>query len=261
MIILNELKYAKYVYDNKILDDKPSFTISLLCKYFMQVLNMSEMETVIAIDNFMKETYPNYIDSEWYTVILKNVKNANKYKLLEVESINITKQEIKTIQSLNNEVYEKIAFTILCLSKFQHIRNNTTEYWTDKNMSLSQLKKYANVSLNKDKLIDALHNLCSTDIIRIGYRTSNYNCNFVDEESEVVITITDDDIGMRDLGNQYLRYLHKGYFCKNCGKFVRKVKSKKLTKNNERVKKYCNKCKEDVRRLQKKAYYKQINNI
>ena len=95
MIILNELKYAKYVYDNKILDDKPSFTISLLCKYFIQVLNMSEMETVIAIDNFMKETYTNYIDSEWYTVILKNVKNANKYKLLEVESINITKQEIK----------------------------------------------------------------------------------------------------------------------------------------------------------------------
>ena len=77
MIILNELKYAKYVYDNKILDDKPSFTISLLCKYFIQVLNMSEMETVIAIDNFMKETYPNYIDSEWYTVILKNVKNAS----------------------------------------------------------------------------------------------------------------------------------------------------------------------------------------
>lgn len=261
MIILNELKYAKYIYDNKILDDKPSFTISLLCKYFIQVLNMSEIETVIAIDNFMKETYPNYIDSEWYTVILKNIKSANKYKLLEIDSINVTKSELETINKLNNEIYEKLAFTILCLSKFQHNRNNSEEYWTDKNMSLTQLKKYANLSLNKNKLIDALHYLCSTGIIRIGYRTSNYNCNFVDEKSEVVIKITDDDIGMIDFGNQYLRYLHKGYFCKNCGKFVRKVKNKNLSKTTERIKKYCKSCKEDLRKIQNHNYYKQLNNI
>ena len=82
MIILNELKYAKYVYDNKILDDKPSFTISLLCKYFIQVLNMSEMETVIAIDNFMKETYPLL---EYY---------ENKGNLLKIKVDDITTEDI-----------------------------------------------------------------------------------------------------------------------------------------------------------------------
>ena len=43
MIILNELNYAKYIYENKILDDKPSYTISLLCKYFIQVLKLSNV--------------------------------------------------------------------------------------------------------------------------------------------------------------------------------------------------------------------------
>ena len=249
MIILNELKYAKYVYENKILDDKPSYTISLLCKYFIQVLKMSEIETVVEIDKFMKETYPNYIDSEWYTVILKNIKNANKYKLLEIESINITKDELNIISQLENEAYEKLAFTILCLSKYQHIRNNSEEYWTDKNYSISQLKKFANLSFNKEKMIDALHYLCSTGIIRIGFRSSNYHCNFVVENSEVVITITDDKIGMVDLGNQYLNYLNKGYFCEKCGKFTRKQKSKKLTKTLERNKKYCNSCSKYIKKI------------
>ena len=242
MIILNELKHAKYIYDNKILDDKPSYTISLLCKYFIQVLKLSEIETVVEIDKFMKETYPNYIDSEWYTVILKNIKNANKYKLLQINSIDITKEELDTIKQLDNESYEKLAFTILCLSKYQHLRNNSEEYWTDKNCSITQLKKYANLSFNKEKMINALHYLCSTGIIRIGFKSSNYHCNFVVDNDDVRIKITDNGIGMIDLGNQYLNYLNKGYFCEKCGKFTKKQKSKKLTKIVERKKKYCNSC-------------------
>lgn len=249
MIILNELNYAKYIYENKILDDKPSYTISLLCKYFIQVLKLSEIETVVEIDKFMKDTYPNYIDSEWYTVILKNIKNANKYPLLTIESINITKDELKTIQNLNNETYEKLAFAILCLSKYQHLRNNSEEYWTDKNCSISQLKKYANLSLNKEKMIDALYNLCSTGVIRIGFRSSNYHCNFVSEDSDVVVKISDEEIGMVDLGNQYLNYLNKGYFCEKCGKFTKKQKSKRLTKTTERNKKYCNSCSKYMRKV------------
>jgi len=228
MIILNEKKYAQYIYENKILDTKPFVTISLLAKYLIQVKQLSDKDVICEIDNFMTETYPGYIENEWYEIIQKSIKSAYVYNLIEIESIPITDKEIRKVESLESERLEKLAFSILCLTKYQSMKFSTDMHWTDKNMTLNQIFKFANVTCRKDERIKLLRELGLKGMINIGYKQSNFSCNYI-ESGTTLLEISDNNIGMTDLGNQYLVFKGTGYFCEKCKCYVRKKNGKYCT--------------------------------
>lgn len=80
---------------------------------------------------YLKETYPRYELNEmyWLDILEKVAQKAKSYNLLETAGVRITKSEMETIRSIEKKVYERLAFTLLCLAKLNNLKNpNNHDY-------------------------------------------------------------------------------------------------------------------------------------
>ena len=77
----------------------------------------------------MKTNYPDYNAINWISTIEKYAKRAEKYPLCKCRGIWITRNEITTIENLHDKVLERLAFTLLCLAKFNNFKNPQNNNW------------------------------------------------------------------------------------------------------------------------------------
>ena len=77
----------------------------------------------------MQERYPGYNPADWSLRLETCAKNADRYALCECTGIRITANERKTIEAIHNKVLERLAFTLLCLAKFNDFRNPANNHW------------------------------------------------------------------------------------------------------------------------------------
>lgn len=178
----------------------------------------------------MKNNYPNYNKVDWIDIIEKYAGKAGKYSLTECNGIWITQNEITTIESINNKVLERLAFTLLCLAKFHNFKNKDNNNWvTEEGSEIFRLANISTSAFDKELRFNKLKEL---NLISYAKKINNLNIQvlYVDDDSENIFLVKD----FRSLGNEWRLYKGEKYIrCESCGMLVRKTNNKK---------KYCKDC-------------------
>ena len=232
---MNEYTYAENLLNKQDLKacdlgDKPSSTLNLLARYYREIgKNDDEIKELLS-DFLNRCVKDKYKESKWIDSIFYQVVKSKKYNLKKVDNVVVTKSEMEIIQSVKGKSRQKVLFTLLVLSKYYNAVSDKNKNWT--NLEYKKIFKLANVQLsiqNQALLINDLYN-CGFVNVSKNVGKPNIQVNFVDNESDTVLTIT----RLKDLGKEYLMFCGEDYIrCQKCGTLVKNYKN-----NN----KYCKTC-------------------
>ena len=232
---MNEYTYAENLLNKQDLKacdlgDKPSSTLNLLARYYREIgKNDDEIKELLSdfLNRCLKDKYK---ESKWIDSIFYQVVKSKKYNLKKVDNVVVTKSEIEIIQSVKGKSRQKVLFTLLILAKYYNAVSDKNKNWT--NLEYKKIFKLANVQLsiqNQALLINDLYN-CGFVNVSKNVGKPNIQVNFVDNESDTVLTIT----RLKDLGKEYLMFCGEDYIrCQKCGTLV---------KNYKNTNKYCKTC-------------------
>lgn len=233
MIILNEKKYAIECLENGFVGKKPFFTLSIIAKYYYHSLGYKKSKINNLLNEFMSKNYAGYhLDKlSWQDTIESIVKKVNKYALLEVDGVSITKSELQTISEIDNPIRERVMFTILCLAKFGLARNPNSNGWV--NTDSKEIFKMARVSCKALERELYIGDLFDRGLLELPMRNDNTSIRvtFIDTESPEELFVSD----FRELGYEYLKYKGENFIrCAECGILTRG--------NKNGTKRYCKDC-------------------
>lgn len=216
----------------KDLGKKPSETLRRVARYYID-RGGKKRETRRRVTEFLQKCDPEVSTVKWSKMVDYAIGMAQKYEAINIESIPVTKPEMDTIQSIDGKQTQRLAFTLLCLSKYWKIVTGNADYWV--NSKESEIMDMANINTSKKRRGMLFRTMAELGLIMLSKRVDNTNVkvNFV-EDGEVIMNITD----FRNLGWQYLRYCGEPYFvCQNCGLTVKYSDPKKGRKQ-----KFCTVC-------------------
>lgn len=238
-IILNEVEEAKKRIQENELGDKPTETIGLMARYYRQIEKLSERETIDRIEQFMQKNCEMYNPVKWKATILKHVKGAKKYNMVQVNSVGITQQELDIISAVSERRLRKLLFALICLAKFFNKRGNNTNDWVS--TEYKDIFRMAHIFVTQSVQTKMLSELYNLGMISFGNKITNLNIhlNVIDHENEPVWIIDD----FRDLGNEYVFRTETSdlFRCESCGLVIKK---------NRNVHKYCPQCADKIQRYQ-----------
>lgn len=234
-IIMNEYTYAENLINKQDLKssdlgDKPSATLNLLARYYREIGKDDEQIKELLSDFLHRCLKDKYKESKWIDSIFYQVLKSKKYTLKKVDKVDITKTEIEVIQAVKGKSKQKVMFTLLVLAKYYNTISDKNNNWA--NLEYKKIFKLANVQLsiqNQALLINDLYN-CGFVNVSKNVGKPNVSVNFIDNESEVILTIT----RLKDLGKEYLMFCGEDYIrCSKCGTII---------KNYRNSNKYCKTC-------------------
>lgn len=233
MIILNEKAYAEDCLKNRIVDNKPFITLSILAKYYYHCFGHRKKKITELLIDYMEKSYPYYSSNKtsWDDNIEKIAKNAGKFNLFEIDGVWITKSEIDTIQDLHNKVLERLAFTMLCIAKLNNIKNPKNQGWV--NTDAKEIFSLARISCSVTNRYERIGMLNQLGLLEFPKKNDNLSSRvtFINDESEKVLNISD----FRELGYEYLKFTGGNFTrCQDCGILIRN--------NKAGTKKYCSSC-------------------
>ena len=258
-VIINEKSIIDNILNNKSCNINIYNAISLLIKHYY----LKELEDKIKI----KETIINDLSNcgdiefkrvEWEDNISKlidkffktvRIHKDLKVKLVEIDKISITINEINKINELPNKKLRKLAFTLLAYAKISNISLDSEKGWINQSFKNIFTESKVSAKGNDKKLL--LHDLYKLDYISQSYKGDNTSLkiNYVDNDidSEIAFEITDFDFVIYS----YLIYIGEHWKkCEGCNK-------RYFIKSNNKQK-YCNACKKDIKNNQNKTYYKNL---
>ena len=247
MLILNEEKYAKDLYDGKHQDVKSIMAkIRYVTRYLVHSEHKTEEDTYKETVRWLKEHHNNFDESSYSNIISDAVKGASKYPFYIIDDIKITQSELDIISSLDNLRAEKMLFVLLCMAKHQSMANGFTNGLVK--YSITDLCKDARVSVPADDREYILYEIVQRGLL--GYpKKNNTQClivNFINTD-EVALEL--DEADCQELAYAYLRWKNngKGYAkCQRCHRLMKQSKTK--------PKKYCEECAKEVQREQKRLW-------
>ena len=233
MIILNEKEYAEECLKNRIVNNKPFVTLSILAKYYYHCLGYKKKKIMQLLMEYMDKYYPYYSSNKlsWDDSIEKIAANAKKFTLFEIDGVWITKSELETIKKTHNKVLERLAFTMLCIAKLNNIKNPKNNGWV--NTSAKEIFNIARISCSVTNRYERLNMLNQVGLLEFPKKNDNLSSRvtFIDNESEKILFISD----FRELGYEYLKFNGGNFIrCQDCGILIRN--------NKARTKKYCSAC-------------------
>ena len=233
MIVLNEKEYAEECLQKKSIIYNPFYTLSILAKYYYHCFGYRKAKITELLTDFMDKYYPSYDCNKamWNESIEKISKNAGKYTLFEIDGVWITEDEIKTITNINNDVLERLAFTLLCLAKLGNIKKEKNNGWV--NNDAKEVFSLARISCSVANRYERLGELHRLSLLEFSRRIDNLGCRvtYINDNSEKKLFISD----FRELGYEYRKYKGENFIrCHECGILIRNNKAG--TKN------YCSNC-------------------
>lgn len=243
MLILNEEKYAKSIYDGQNEEEKSVISkIGYITRYLLNVENKSDDEIYKNSVEWMQKYHNNFEESCYSNLISDAIKRAHKQPFYNIDYIKITQSELDVISSLDNLRAEKILFVLLCMAKQQSISMGFTNGLV--RYSITDLCKMARISVPAEDREYILHN-----ILQYGFldypKKNNTKClfvTFVDNIGEPVLNL--DETDCKELAYVYLNWKNKGNGygrCDCCNRLMKKSK-----KNPKRFCEDCSKIVGDV---------------
>ena len=233
MIIINEKEYVLNRIKNNDIGENPYITISLLARYYCHELGYKHKKRCLLLNEFLNSTYPRYAlnKKEWDETIEKVSKKAPKYELFCSDGVFITDKELDAISKLNNNILEKLAFTLLCLAKLHNQKSKNNNDWV--NVEIKDIFNIAGIKSTDKVRAKKIGILINKGYIRYAVPVDNLNIKvlYVDNTGENKLLISD----FRELGNEYLLYKGGNFIrCAECGRLI--------PDNKYHNKKYCKEC-------------------
>lgn len=254
-IILNEYEWAERMIHNRDLGRKPYDTLCLVAKYYYEN-RYSKREIRRLLDQFLMSCNPDASLFFWSESLDKITKNVNKYPLVQIDHIPITQSELSSIKELKTSQAQRLAFTLLCVSKYWDRVSDRNNHWV--NSQDKDIFSMANISASS-KLQDILYGkIIQAGLVRQSKKIDNLNVQVLfqdDCQDSPVLLIKD----FRNLGYQYLKYLGGPFFeCEKCGATVKMAdhkhyQSRKRDQHHSgrgRKQKYCTSCAAEIRMKQ-----------
>ncbi|WP_252225014.1 MULTISPECIES: hypothetical protein [unclassified Clostridium] len=255
-LIVNEKEVCEKALYKKIIDKKPMKVIRLIIKKYLSE-GLSKEEIYIKVSDFLEEIYKDKFNkSYWKKVVdgaIGTVSKYNNYNLVDIEKIEIYKEELENIEALNDIKLEKLAFILLVYAKINKIINPLSDGRI--NIKLSCIFKESILSVNKEKIL--LHKL-----VELKYLLTNTTCdsttikiNYMKNDGDVSLIVEN----LKDLNaiTYYLEY-RLNYKYKMCE--VKNCRERFKLKSPNSPQTYCNKCAKKIElekhRERNKKWYK-----
>ncbi|RKJ71130.1 hypothetical protein D7X33_22635 [Butyricicoccus sp. 1XD8-22] len=244
MIIFDEKEYAQSIEKKGFkTKNKRVYELNILIKYWIY-LGLDESKVKEKAIKFCEKYIEDFNYDEWYKVINRTINSAYRRDLITGRVVNITENELNTIQQLENIHLQKLAFVMLVLYKF----HNCNKF----KVTLDDLFSLSEINHNSEYRLKFLHKLTKLKLIDIDDQGKRI-VKFTDDDSEVKITIKkfDDFI----LHFYYFLGDKKIKWCEECSEVLIRI----TTANNN---KYCKKCKRNKQLLhQRESMQKSRNNM
>ena len=239
-IVLNEYDWAERAIKDKALGKKPYETLSRVAKYYTYK-NYARKEVRRLLDEFLLQCEPAASLVTWSDTLDSATKYATKYPLIMIDEILVTKPEMEKIDALPGKQLRRLAFTLLCISKYLYTVSENTNYWV--NTPDNEIMNMANINTSIKRQSSMFGQLKDAGMIRFSKQIDNLSVQVLfAEDGEVALRVTD----FRNLGYQYMKYHGEPYFeCAHCG-LTDKIKSA----TQRRPQKYCAQCAVEIRTRQ-----------
>ena len=230
IIILNEREFAITILDSKNLGKKPSEAVGRIMRMWYAD-GKPKKQIKSDIIEFLSKYAPDLSLPRWETAIDRQIKLLDKYPLIEVGCVGITKKEIDTVSNSGGRMHRRLAFTLLGIAKFKNAINEKNNDW----VSCSDKEIFKMANIQKDIIVQSslFKDLRDAGLIQFSRIVDNLNVRvlFIDKDGDVSYSIDD----FRNLGNQIHMIEGEPYIkCQECGLCIRQNKW-----NN---KKYCPAC-------------------
>ena len=116
-IILDERKWAEYMDMYPDISKKPLETLSRMSRYYTY-LGCTKAETRKRLEGFLVRCPSSVTAKDGQDMIDAAIKYGAKAKLFIMDGVEVTKPEMEIIDSLGGRQLRRLAFTLLCLSKY-----------------------------------------------------------------------------------------------------------------------------------------------
>lgn len=232
-IILNEYDWAERAIEQSTLGSKPSETLNRVAKYYIHN-NYSKKEAREKLNEFLVTCAPEVSPVLWAGVLDRAIANATKKPLIVLDGVGISATEMQKIESQQGTQTQRLAFTLLCISKYFSAVNHTVNSWV--NIPDNEIMKLANIKTSIKRQSQMFGKLKDEGLIRFSKKIDNLGVQVLfDDNEEPIITVTD----FRNIGYQYLMYEGvKGLFqCEACG-----IIESAGNQRSGRKRKYCAEC-------------------
>ena len=226
------------------LGPRPWYTLGVYARYLGQA-GMGRAEIRRKLEEFLLRCDPSVNLLGWQDAIDTVMRYAAGKRLVDIDGIAVTKDEVEWIGKAGGETRRKLLFTMVCLAKYHDILNDQNNGWI--NTDIADLFHLANIQISRKRQGVLINSLREDGYVSFGKRVNSNNIKVLNPcgVSEVTIVITD----FRNIGNQYMNLLGGGYMmCAECGIMIRKT-------NNRR--RYCPACAEKINRVNTLAKYRQ----
>lgn len=243
-IVLNEHESACDAIRKRSLGKKPSETLCRVARYAKdENEHFTKKDIRKKLDVFLLQCDPTASLPKWSKMLDFATDWAFKHKAIQIESLIITKPEMDTIDSLSGKQVRRLAFVLLCLSKYWDEVNHNNDHWV--NSKDNEIMSFANINTSIRRQCSMYTLLRDEGLIQFSKKVDNTNIRVCFAEAgETAMIITD----LRNLGYQYLKYHGEPYFeCTNCGITV-KIESPHDGRG--RKQKYCKDCAVEIRTKQ-----------
>lgn len=238
-LVLNEYEWAENAISNHDLGRKPVETLNRVAKYYFYN-HYSKREVRHQLDLFLLQCDPMTPLVQWSGLLDKIAGNVDKYKLIQVDGVDIYEEELARIAALRGRQIKRLAFTLLCAAKYWDAASERNDHWV--NTADREIMQMANINTSIKRQSLMYGELNRDGLIRFSKKIDNLNVRVLFTGGErTAMHITD----YRNLGYQYLKYCGEPYFeCENCGLTVRLNNTGK--DRGGRRQKYCPSCAVEV---------------
>ena len=236
-IVLKENEWAEQMIGSRSFGDSPIETLRRVARYYFD-LGCSKSDVRKKLETFLLRCEPDASIPKWWDTIERAIKVAQKRQALHIESIKIYTSELDAINNIKGVPARRLAFTLLCLSKYWDIVRNKNDHWV--NSSMSDIMNMANIKTSLKYQCLMYYDLTEAGLIQLSKKVDNTNVQvcFAQDYGEVAMEITD----FRNLGYRYLMHIGQPFFeCENCG-----VVTKAKGGDNRRRQLYCPACAAEI---------------
>ena len=231
-IVMNEYEWAERMIENRDLGSKPSETLTRVAKYYI-ASGYSKQDARKKLDEFLIQCDPAVSMPNWEDTLDKAVKKAVKNTLIQMDSVDISIEEMKAIEKLGGKQLRRLAFTLLCIAKYWYDVSEEHNYWV--NTPDREIMTMANINTSIKRQSKMFSDLRDAGLIRFSKKIDNLSVQVLfAEPGDTAIRVRD----FRNLGYQYMKYYGGAYFeCENCG-----ITEKAKNPSKGRRQKYCPNC-------------------
>ncbi len=234
-IILNERAWVEAALKQPSLGKHPVETLNRIAKYYNEE-GYKKAKIYDLLGMYILRCDPDASLVKWHPAIESCVKYSNKRKLIMIEEVVVTENELSKINEFDSLRQRRLLFTLLCLAKYGNALNKDNNNWV--NRELKEVFAMANVKIGLRNQALMINDLWEAGCLGYSKVVDNVNLNvkFVDDNSEQVVHVTD----FRNLGYQYSRLSDDKYIeCQNCGLVIPKASNRQI---------YCGVCAVEMNR-------------